>query len=105
MKNVVFQKIIFILSDENVTKKLLSNCTCNCGQVFTWSHYDLVSDGGHQEVDIGNLELYIRRCAEFYLQSGIRPQMDAFKRAFCRTFDINKLKSFQPDELLVGFFP
>jgi E3 ubiquitin-protein ligase HECTD1 len=66
---------------------------------YGYSAVDLVPDGGNVEVTVDNVDEYVRLCREFYLYTGIRRQVNAFRTGFNRVFPIDTLQSFSAEEL------
>ena len=71
-------------------------------QVYGFSSYDLISDGGSVDVTSSNCREYVDKCTDFYLNTGIRRQMKAFKNGFNLVCPLEKLRAFSPDEIQVG---
>lgn len=44
-------------------------------QVFNYEEYELILGGANTYVAIDNIELYLGKCVDFYLNSGIRKQV------------------------------
>lgn len=52
-------------------------------------------------VNIHNVDEYVGLCLDYYLHTGIRRQMEAFREGFNRVFSIEKLYAFTPHEIQV----
>lgn len=48
--------------------------------VFNYSEYELIPNGSNIGVTIDNIELYLGKCVDFYLNSGIRQQVGSEKQ-------------------------
>jgi hypothetical protein len=44
--------------------------------VFNYNEYELIPGGSQIDVTIDNIELYLGKCVDFYLNSGIRQQVN-----------------------------
>ncbi|GMR47420.1 hypothetical protein PMAYCL1PPCAC_17615 [Pristionchus mayeri] len=67
--------------------------------VFTYEEMELIEGGADIDVTIENVDLYVDKCREFYLNSGIRPQVIAFRQGFDRVFPLSSLNAFSPEEV------
>lgn len=70
-------------------------------QYYEYQHADLIKDGGSVEVTLDNIETYIDCCYDFYLNTGVRRQLEAFKNGFDLVFPMKKLQAFSPEEVQV----
>jgi len=61
--------------------------------------HELRPGGASEDVTLENAEAYVSLTVEFLLESGIRPQLDAFKNGFEEVFPIEKLAIFTPAEV------
>uniref|UniRef100_A0A6B2L2X7 HECT domain-containing protein n=1 Tax=Arcella intermedia TaxID=1963864 RepID=A0A6B2L2X7_9EUKA len=59
----------------------------------------LIENGENVEVTLENLDEYIIRLSDFYLNKGIQKQMNAFKEGFEQFVPLERLKIFSPPEL------
>lgn len=46
--------------------------------VFQYEEHELIQGGAHVDVTVDNIELYLGKCVDFYLNSGIRQQVCFF---------------------------
>ncbi|VDP13900.1 unnamed protein product [Soboliphyme baturini] len=85
-------------------------CIDDLGLSFEFSasscyyHYlfvQLTSSDSDALVTVDNLERYLTLCEEYYLNVGIRRQMNAFRLGFNSVFPMEKLRCFSSRELLV----
>lgn len=53
------------------------------------------------DVTAENVEEYVERCADFYLNTGISEQLSAFRAGFDLVFPLRSLRAFSPDEVQV----
>lgn len=60
---------------------------------------ELKQDGSSIDVDLENLEEYLQLVCDFTVGSGVRRQIDAFRKGMNSVFSISKLRSFSPSEL------
>ncbi|CAD5227639.1 unnamed protein product [Bursaphelenchus xylophilus] len=67
--------------------------------VFNYSEYELIPGGGSVDVTVDNIELYLGKCVDFYLNSGIRKQVMAFREGFDFVFPLRALKPFSAAEV------
>ena len=44
-------------------------------KVFSYAEHELIPNGAHIDVTVDNIELYLGKCVDFYLNSGIRKQV------------------------------
>ncbi|OAA60498.1 Hect domain containing protein [Niveomyces insectorum RCEF 264] len=73
---------------------------------FTMPGYpeiELVSGGAQISVTIDNVEDYIEKVVAKTLGSGVRRQVDAFRKGFSQVFPYSALSAFTPDELVSLF--
>lgn len=70
--------------------------------VFKYTEHELIPNGSHVDVAIDNIELYLGKCVDFYLNSGIRQQVMAFREGFDSVFRLRSLKLFSANELQVS---
>ncbi|PIC33910.1 hypothetical protein B9Z55_013719 [Caenorhabditis nigoni] len=68
-------------------------------KVFQYTEMELVDGGADIDVTVDNVEQYVERCEEFYLNSGIAQQMRAFREGFDRVFPLSSLRGYSPEEL------
>uniref|UniRef100_A0A915HDQ8 E3 ubiquitin-protein ligase n=1 Tax=Romanomermis culicivorax TaxID=13658 RepID=A0A915HDQ8_ROMCU len=68
-------------------------------QVCGYEYVDLIENGGSISVQNQNLNDYVELCTDFYLNSGIKLQLQAFKNGFDRVFPMDRLRSFSPEEV------
>ncbi|GEQ67967.1 hypothetical protein JCM33374_g1633 [Metschnikowia sp. JCM 33374] len=64
-----------------------------------YSEVELIPDGGNIAVNPRNLEVYIRKVAEYFLISGVTNQVNAFREGFSSVFPIESLSIFTAKEL------
>ncbi|KIH67050.1 HECT-domain protein [Ancylostoma duodenale] len=69
--------------------------------VFDYDEMELVEGGADMDVTMDNVELYVQKCADFYLNTGIINQMRAFRDGFDRVFGLRALRSYSPEEVQV----
>ena len=50
-------------------------------KVFAYDEYELISGGATTDVTLDNVELYLSKCVDFYLNSGIRAQVSGRGRS------------------------
>lgn len=70
--------------------------------VFSYRDYELIPNGAEIDVTVGNVELYLEKCLDFYLNTGIRQQISAFRQGFDLVFPLRSLVSFSPEEVQVS---
>ncbi|KAK6029560.1 HECT-domain protein [Ostertagia ostertagi] len=70
--------------------------------VFDYEEMELVEGGADMDVTMDNVELYVQKCADFYLNTGIINQMRAFRDGFDRVFGLRALRSYSPEEVQVN---
>jgi E3 ubiquitin-protein ligase HECTD1 len=68
-------------------------------RVYGFDAIDLKPSGEFEDLTIENLEEYYDSMLNFCLNAGISQQMEAFRSGFNRVFPIEKLLTFQPEEL------
>lgn len=68
-------------------------------KVFQYAEMELVSGGGDIDVTLDNVEQYIEKCEQFYLNTGIAYQMRAFREGFDRVFPLSTLRAYSPEEV------
>ncbi|EME50326.1 hypothetical protein DOTSEDRAFT_69002 [Dothistroma septosporum NZE10] len=76
------------------------------GLEFTLPGYpdiDLIPNGATIDVDIGNVDIYVKKVIEFTLGAGVQKQVDAFRAGFSQVFPYSATKAFTPDELVMLF--
>ncbi|KAH6629023.1 thyroid hormone receptor interactor 12 [Boeremia exigua] len=64
---------------------------------------ELIENGAHIAVNIGNVGLYVDRVLDLTLGSGVKRQIDAFGAGFSEVFPYSALRAFTPDELVMLF--
>ncbi len=52
---------------------------------------------------IENVDLYLEKVVDMTLGTGVRRQVDAFRKGFSQVFPYSALSSFTPDELVTLF--
>ncbi|KAI6238131.1 HECT-type E3 ubiquitin transferase [Aphelenchoides fujianensis] len=67
--------------------------------VFQYDEHELIPNGANTDVTIDNIELYLGKCVDFYLNSGIRQQVKAFREGFDSVFPLRSLKMLTPYEV------
>ena len=67
--------------------------------LFPYEHAELIEDGLKTEVNAQNAHLYVQKCMDFYLNTGIRDQMLAFRNGFDMVFPLASLIPFSATEL------
>ncbi|CAD5221557.1 unnamed protein product [Bursaphelenchus okinawaensis] len=67
--------------------------------VFKYSEHELIPNGASTDVTVDNIELYLGKCVDFYLNSGIRKQVTAFREGFDFVFPLRSLKPFSAIEV------
>jgi E3 ubiquitin-protein ligase HECTD1 len=67
--------------------------------VFSFRDFELIPNGAEIDVTTENVEVYLRKCLDFYLNSGIRQQISAFRQGFDLVFPLRSLMSFSPEEV------
>ncbi|PAV66473.1 hypothetical protein WR25_22510 isoform C [Diploscapter pachys] len=90
---------------------LALNFTVNpSSKVYGYEEMELVEGGADMDVTMDNVELYVQKVADFYLQSGIMSQakflnlkkkfqMRAFREGFDRVFPLKSLRSYSSEEV------
>ncbi|CAL2040217.1 unnamed protein product [Caenorhabditis brenneri] len=68
-------------------------------KVFQYSEMELVDGGGDIDVTLDNVEHYVEKCEQFYLNNGIAHQMRAFREGFDRVFPLSTLRAYSPEEV------
>lgn len=68
-------------------------------KVFHYSEMELVDGGGDIDVTLDNVEQYVEKCEQFYLNTGISQQMRAFREGFDRVFPLSTLRAYSPEEV------
>ncbi|EFO85309.1 hypothetical protein CRE_21657 [Caenorhabditis remanei] len=68
-------------------------------KVFQYAEMELVSGGSEIDVTLDNVEQYIEKCEQFYLNTGIAYQMRAFREGFDRVFPLSTLRAYSPEEV------
>nr|CAD2122828.1 unnamed protein product [Meloidogyne enterolobii] len=68
-------------------------------KVFPYSHAELIENGLNIDVTLENVELYIEKCLDFYLNTGIKEQVFAFKHGFNMVLPLSSLIPFSASEL------
>lgn len=69
--------------------------------VFAYRDHELIPNGAEIDVTVENVELYLEKCLDFYLNTGIRQQVSAFRQGFDMVFPLRSLISFSPEEVQV----
>ncbi|KAI6223049.1 BMA-HECD-1, isoform a [Aphelenchoides fujianensis] len=64
-----------------------------------YDEHELIPNGANTDVTIDNIELYLGKCVDFYLNSGIRQQVKAFREGFDSVFPLRSLKMLTPFEV------
>lgn len=64
---------------------------------------ELIQNGANIPVTIGNVDLYVDRVVDMTLGSGVRRQVDAFRKGFSQVFPYKALRAFTPNELVMLF--
>ncbi|CAJ0573765.1 unnamed protein product, partial [Mesorhabditis spiculigera] len=67
--------------------------------VFQYKEMELIEGGADMDVTMENVELYVEKCSDYYLNSGIVEQVRAFREGFDRVFPLRSLRSFTPEEV------
>ncbi|KAI6211923.1 HECT-type E3 ubiquitin transferase [Aphelenchoides besseyi] len=67
--------------------------------VFNYEEHELIPNGSNVDVTVDNVELYLGKCVDFYLNSGIRQQVAAFREGFDSVFPLRSLKMLTPHEV------
>uniref|UniRef100_A0A914ZV22 E3 ubiquitin-protein ligase n=10 Tax=Parascaris univalens TaxID=6257 RepID=A0A914ZV22_PARUN len=67
--------------------------------VFTYGEMELIEGGSNMDVTNDNVDLYIDKCTEFYLNTGICDQINAFREGFDLVFPLRSLRMFAPEEV------
>uniref|UniRef100_A0A914DZA6 E3 ubiquitin-protein ligase n=1 Tax=Acrobeloides nanus TaxID=290746 RepID=A0A914DZA6_9BILA len=67
--------------------------------VFEYKEHELIPSGANIDVTIDNVDLYVEKCLDFYLNSGIRQQVAAFRQGFDFVFPLKSLTAFIPNEV------
>ncbi|CAD6199393.1 unnamed protein product [Caenorhabditis auriculariae] len=68
-------------------------------KVFKYEEMELVEGGADIDVTMDNVEQYVEKCEDFYLNSGIAHQMRAFREGFDRVFPLSTLRAYSPEEV------
>ena len=64
---------------------------------------ELTEDGSNTPVTIENVNLYVQRVVDMTLGSGVRRQVEAFRKGFSQVFSYGALRTFTPSELVMLF--
>ena len=64
-----------------------------------YGHIELRRGGREAQVDLANLDEYLRLVTEFTLMRGVRAQMEAVREGFDSVLDLGGLRLFYPEEL------
>ena len=67
--------------------------------IFTFNEVELVENGAHLDVTMENVEEYLEKCVDFYLNVGIREQIMAFRQGFDSVFPLSFLTAFSSEEI------
>ncbi|MFH4976797.1 hypothetical protein AB6A40_003506 [Gnathostoma spinigerum] len=70
-------------------------------KVFTYGEVELIEGGSNIDVTEDNVQLYIDKCKEFYLEKGIQEQVAAFREGFDLVFPLRSLQAFKPAEIQI----
>lgn len=68
-------------------------------KVFSYSHAELIENGLSIDVTCQNVGLYIEKCLDFYLNTGIKEQVFAFRHGFNMVLPLSSLIPFSAAEL------
>uniref|UniRef100_A0A1I7V093 E3 ubiquitin-protein ligase n=1 Tax=Caenorhabditis tropicalis TaxID=1561998 RepID=A0A1I7V093_9PELO len=68
-------------------------------KVFQYSEMELVEGGGDIDVTVDNVEQYVEKCEQFYLNTGISSQIRSFREGFDRVFPLSTLRAYSPEEV------
>ncbi|CAI2350375.1 unnamed protein product [Caenorhabditis sp. 36 PRJEB53466] len=68
-------------------------------KVFHYAEHELVEGGADIDVTVDNVEQYVEKCEQFYLNTGIAHQMRAFREGFDRVFPLRTLRAYSPEEV------
>ncbi|CAB3409028.1 unnamed protein product [Caenorhabditis bovis] len=68
-------------------------------KVFKYEEMELVEGGADIDVTMDNVEQYVEKCEDFYLNTGIVHQMRAFREGFDRVFPLRALRAYSPEEV------
>ena len=60
---------------------------------------ELVEGGSNVDVTTENMDLYVEKCTDFYLNSGIKNQITALREGFDTVFPLKSLRMFAPEEI------
>jgi len=69
--------------------------------IFAYKEIELIEEGGKVDVTIKNVEEYVEKCLDFYLNTGIKEQVMAFRQGFDLVFPLSSLTAFTPEEVQV----
>uniref|UniRef100_A0A915EF74 E3 ubiquitin-protein ligase n=1 Tax=Ditylenchus dipsaci TaxID=166011 RepID=A0A915EF74_9BILA len=69
--------------------------------IFAYKEIELVEQGSKVDVTADNVEEYVEKCLDFYLNTGIREQVTAFRQGFDLVFPLSSLTAFTPSEVQV----
>ncbi|CAJ0937554.1 unnamed protein product, partial [Mesorhabditis belari] len=67
--------------------------------VFQYKEMELLEGGSDMDVTMDNVELYVEKCTDYYLNSGIIEQVRAFREGFDKVFPLHSLRSFTSQEV------
>ncbi|CAI4227539.1 unnamed protein product [Auanema sp. JU1783] len=67
--------------------------------VFEYDEMELIEGGADMDVTLDNVDIYVEKCTDFYLNSGIIEQMKAFREGFDKVFPLKALRSYSPEEV------
>ena len=64
---------------------------------------ELIPNGSDVPVTIDNVDTYVDRVVDMTLGSGVRRQVEAFRKGFSQVFSYKALRAFTPNELVMLF--
>ncbi|KAI1717567.1 HECT-domain (ubiquitin-transferase) domain-containing protein [Ditylenchus destructor] len=69
--------------------------------IFHYDEIELIENGAKIDVTVHNVEDYVDKCLDYYLHTGIREQVAAFRQGFDQVFPLASLTSFTPEEVQI----
>ncbi|VDK47623.1 unnamed protein product [Anisakis simplex] len=67
--------------------------------IFKFGEMELIDGGSNVGVTNDNVDLYLEKCLQFYLNSGIYEQISALRDGFNLVFPLRSLRMFTPEEV------
>ena len=67
--------------------------------MFGFDSAELRPGGSQEALTAHNADDYVERSLDFVLDRGLRRQLESLRAGFCQVFPLEKLSSFNPDEV------